>query len=288
MISTILNQHIKSSPIRSNTVLYFCAYAFLIIVSIVVLFPFYWMLVTAVKPIGEIFEFPPKLWPSQFLWGNFAKAMTVTNFLTYFKNSAIVTFCATVITVFINLLAGYAFAKYRFKGRDFLFMVVLSTLMIPIQLTMIPNFIIVSKLGLLNSYTGLILPPCAEAFGLFLSRQFIAEIPDELIESGRIDGASEFSIFSKIVFPNVRPLMGVLVIFTVMWRWNDFQWPLIVLSDSKMYTVQLGLSMLNGVNYVNWNDLMSAAIISILPVLVVFFIFQKQFVQGIAFTGIKG
>ncbi|MCZ8511579.1 carbohydrate ABC transporter permease [Paenibacillus filicis] len=288
MITTNMNQPTALSKKSGNTTLKACAYAFLVIVSIVVLFPFYWMLITAVKPIGEIFEYPPRLWPSEFIWGNFAKSMTVTHFSTYFKNSAIVTVCATVITVFINLLAGFAFAKYRFKGRDFLFMVVLSTLMIPIQLIMIPNFIIISKLGLLNSYTGLILPPCAEAFGLFLSRQFMEEIPDELIESGRIDGASEFAIFSKIVFPNVKPLLGVLVIFTVMWRWNDFQWPLIVLSDSKMYTVQLGLAMLNGVNYVNWNDLMSAAIISILPVLAVFFLFQKQFVQGIAFTGIKG
>lgn len=287
MIATNPNRQLMPSR-KSNTVLYIAAYIFLFIVSIVVLFPFYWMVITAVKPIGEIFEFPPKLWPSQFYWENFAKSMTVTDFPTYFKNSAIVTAVATAITVFINLLAGYAFAKYKFKGREFMFLVVLSTLMIPIQLTMIPNFIIASKLGLLNSYTGLILPPCAEAFGLFLSRQFMAEIPDELIESGRIDGASEFSIFSKIVFPNVKPLLGVLVIFTVMWRWNDFQWPLIMLSDKKMYTVQLGLSMLNGVNYVNWNDLMSAALISILPVLIVFFIFQKQFVQGITFTGIKG
>ena len=272
-------------PLRASHIF---TYVLMVIVSIVVLFPFYWMFVTAVKPLGEIFEFPPKLWPSEIFWGNFAKSMTVTDFPTYFKNSIIVTSISTIITVFINLLAGYAFAKYKFKGKEFMFLIVLSTLMIPIQVTMIPNFIIASKLGLLNTYVGLILPPCAEAFGLFLSRQFMAEIPDELIESGRMDGASEFYIFSKIVFPNVKPLLGVLVIFTVMWRWNDFQWPLIMLSDKKMYTVQLGLSMLNGVNYVNWNDLMSAALISILPVLIVFFAFQKQFVQGITYTGIKG
>ena len=116
----------------------------------------------------------------------------------------------------------------------------------------------------------------------------MCEIPNELIESGRLDGASEFSIFSKIIFPNVKPLLGVLVIFTVMWRWNDFQWPLIMISDKKMYTVQVGLSMLNGVNYVNWNDLMSAALISICPVMIIFFMFQKLFVQGVAHTGIKG
>jgi alpha-1,4-digalacturonate transport system permease protein len=248
----------KKQLMRPPNAPHIFTYVLMVIVSIVVLFPFYWMFVTAVKPLGEIFEFPPKLWPSEFFWGNFAKSMSVTDFPTYFKNSIIVTSIATIITVFINLLAGYAFAKYKFKGKEFMFLIVLSTLMIPIQVTMIPNFIIVSKLGLLNTYVGLILPTCAEAFGLFLSRQFMSEIPDELIESGRIDGASEFHIFSKIV------------------------------SDKKMYTVQLGLSMLNGSNYVNWNDLMSAALISIIPVLIVFFAFQKQFVQGITYTGIKG
>jgi alpha-1,4-digalacturonate transport system permease protein len=167
-------------------------------------------------------------------------------------------------------------------------MVMLSTLMIPIQVTMIPNFIIASRLRLINTYAGLVLPPCAEAFGLFLSRQFMMSLPNELIESGRIDGASEFQIFRKIMLPNAANLVNVLVIFTFMWRWNDFQWPLILLSDSKMYTVQLGLSMLNGTQYINWNHLMAASLLAIVPVIVVFLIFQKRFVQGMASSGIKG
>jgi alpha-1,4-digalacturonate transport system permease protein len=153
---------------------------------------------------------------------------------------------------------------------------------------MIPNFIIVSRLGLINTYAGLILPPCAEPFGLFLARQFMSTIPNELIESGRIDGASEFSIYRRIVLPNVMNLVNVLVIFTFMWRWNDFQWPLILLSNSKMYTVQLGLSMLNGTQYINWNHLLSASLLAIVPVIIVFLIFQKRFVQGMAASGIKG
>lgn len=273
---------------RENHIFLYISYILLIIVTIIMLFPFYWMFVTAVKPVGEIFAFPPKLWPSEFHFENFAKSMTVADFPTYFKNSFIVTFCATVITMFINLLAGYAFAKYKFRCKEFLFMIVLSTLMIPLQVTMIPNFIIASNLGLINTYVGLFLPPCAEAFGLFMSRQFMSEIPDALLESGRIDGATEFKIFARIVLPNSKALFSTLVIFTVMWRWNDFQWPLIMCTNDDMYTVQVGLSMLNGTNYVNWNDLMSAALISILPVVIVFFIFQKQFVQGIANTGIKG
>ena len=263
-------------------------YVVMTIITIFMLFPFYWMLVTAVKPVNEIFAFPPKLWPSEFHWENFREVLELRDFGTYFKNSAIVTLIATVITVCINLLAGYAFAKYQFKGKEFLFLIVLSTLMIPLQVIMIPNFIIISKLGMINTYQGLILPPCAEAFGLLLSRQFLSTLPDALIESARIDGASEFHIFRSIILPNSGSLLSVLIIFTFMWRWNDFQWPLIILSDSGMYTVQLGLSMLNGSNYVNWNQLMSASLLSILPVIIIFFIFQKQFVQGIATTGIKG
>jgi alpha-1,4-digalacturonate transport system permease protein len=268
----------------------FKAFIYLVmgIVSVLTLFPLYWIFVTAVKPIGEVFAFPPKLWPGEFHWDNFAEVLRISDFATYFKNSFIVAFIATVITLCINLLAGYAFAKYRFKGREFFFFIMLSTMMIPLQVTMIPNFIIVSRLGLINTYVGLILPPCAEAFGLFLSRQFMSTLPNELIESGRIDGATEFTIFRRIMLPNAMNLVNVLVIFTFMWRWNDFQWPLILLSDSKMYTVQLGLAMLNGTQYVNWNHLMAASLMAVVPVTAVFLIFQKRFIQGMANSGIKG
>jgi len=273
---------------KSSVVIRIISYIFIISVVVIVLFPFYWMFATAVKPVSEIFAYPPTWVPSQFHFENFLTTLQESDFTTFFKNSTIVTFFATTITCFINLLAGYAFAKYNFKGKEIFFLIVLSTLMIPIQVTMIPNYIIISRLNLLNNYLGLILPPCAEAFGLFLSRQFMSDLPNELIESSRIDGATEFEIFRKIILPNAKSLMSVLVIFTVMWRWNDFQWPLIILSDSKMYTVQIGLSMLNGSQYINWNMLMCASLIAILPVLIVFLIFQKQFVQGIASTGIKG
>jgi alpha-1,4-digalacturonate transport system permease protein len=266
------------------------AVVYLIMTGVVflALFPLYWIFVTAVKPVGEIFAYPPKLWPGKFHWGNFAEVLRLSDFGTYFKNSFIVSFIATIITLCINLLAGYAFAKYRFRGREFFFLIMLSTMMIPLQVTMIPNFMIASRLHLINTYAGLILPPCAEAFGLFLSRQFMSMLPGELIESGRIDGATEFTIFRRIILPNAMNLVNVLVIFTFMWRWNDFQWPLILLSDSRMYTVQLGLSMLNGVQYVNWNHLMGASIFATIPVITVFLIFQKRFIQGMASSGIKG
>ena len=273
---------------RKYMIMKICIFLIVFLAALVALFPFYWMFVTAVKPVEEIFEFPPKLWPGEFIWSNFATALSRADFGRYFRNSFIVTFTSTAITVSINLLAGFAFAKYKFRFKEFFFLIVLSTLMIPLQVTMIPNFIIATKLGIRNTLWGVIIPPCAEAFGLFMARQFISDIPDELLEAGRIDGATEFTIFSRIILPNVKPLISVLVIFTVMWRWNDLQWPLILISNEKYYTVQLGLSMLNGAQYVNWNDMMSASLISTIPVLVVFLILQKEFVQGMASSGIKG
>ena len=273
---------------RKYMIMKICIFLIVFLAALVALFPFYWMFVTAVKPVEEIFEFPPKLWPGEFIWSNFATALSRADFGRYFRNSFIVTFTSTAITVSINLLAGFAFAKYKFRFKEFFFLIVLSTLMIPLQVTMIPNFIIATKLGIRNTLWGVIIPPCAEAFGLFMARQFISDIPDELLEAGRIDGATEFTIFSRIILPNVKPLISVLVIFTVMWRWNDLQWPLILISNEKYYTVQLGLSMLNGAQYVNWNDMMSASLISTIPVLVVFLIFQKEFVQGTPSSGIKG
>lgn len=272
---------------NANYVKKMLKYIFIVCITLIMLFPFYWMFITAVKPVSEIFAYPPKLWPGEFHFINFLEAIQKDNFLNMFKNSAIVTVTATTFTVFINLLAGFAFAKYKFKGKEFMFLLVLSTLMIPVQVTMIPNYIVMSRIGLLNTFAGLILPTCAEAFGLFLSRQFMSELPDELLEAARIDGTSEFGIFTKIVIPNSKALMSVLIIFTVMWRWNDFQWPLIVLSRSEMYTVQIGLAMLRGSQYINWNTMMAMSLISLIPVLTIFLIFQKQFVQGIASTGLK-
>lgn len=252
------------------------------------LFPLYWIVVTAVKPTTEISTYPPTLWPTTFQWNNFTTVLTEYPMLRWFRNTVIVAFCATVITVFINLLAGYAFAKYEFRFKRLLFMVVLSTLMIPQQVIMVPSFIIVSRLNLSNTFTGLIIPVCAEAFGLFMARQFIAEIPDSLIEAGRIDGCTEFGLFTRIILPNVKPLISVLGIYTIRWRWNDFQWPLIVVSKEEMYTLQMGIKNLSGFTAVDWNDVMCASLLALLPVAIIFLIFQKQFVEGSVSSGIKG
>lgn len=253
----------------------------------VMFFPVYWMFATAVRPKDEVFSGAAGLIPSDFVWQNFADAIGRVPFLSWTANSLIITVIAVVITVTINLLCGYAFAKFRFAGRDILFLAVLSALMIPFQVIIVPLFLVVSELGLLSDYWGVILPRAAEAFGIFMVRQFMVSIPDELLEAARIDGASELKIFFKIVVPLSKPIIAVLVIFTFMWRWNDFALPLIVMMKHEMYTVQLGLNLLRGQFNTEWSMIMAIALLSLVPMLIIFTFFQRYFVQGISGSGLK-
>src|SRR6516225_4103647 len=214
--------------------------------AVVMIFPINWMFATAVRPHAEIFEAVARLVPSSFSGSNFHAVLTRYPVLTWVNNSVIIAVVAVVLTVFINLLCGYTFAKFRFLGRDMLFFAILGALMVPIQVILVPEFLIVSWLGLLNTHLGVILPRAAEAFGIFMVRQFMVAIPDELIEAARLDGAGELTIFFRIVLPLSKPIIAVLVIFTFMWRWNDFAWPLVVLTDRDMFTVPLGLNLLRG------------------------------------------
>jgi alpha-1,4-digalacturonate transport system permease protein len=253
----------------------------------VMIFPVYWMFATAVRPKDEIFSGAAGLFPSAFVWSNFSEAIQRMPFLHWAMNSAVIAIVAVAITVSLNLLCGYAFAKFRFAGRNLLFIAVVSALMIPIQVILVPLFLVISQLGLLSSYWGVILPRAAEAFGIFMVRQFMVSIPDELLEAARIDGASELSIFLKIVVPLSKPIIAVLVIFTFMWRWNDFALPLVVLMDQDSYTVQLGLNILKGQYNTEWTNIMAIALLSLSPMLIIFAFFQRYFVQGIAATGLK-
>jgi alpha-1,4-digalacturonate transport system permease protein len=255
--------------------------------AVVMAFPIYWMFATAIRPRAEIFNGVVQLLPTGWVWSNFSDAVARMPFLRWTFNSTVIAIAAVAITVCINLLCGYAFAKFRFAGRDILFIAVLSALMIPIQVIIVPLFLIVSELGLLNDYWGVILPRSAEAFGIFMVRQFMVGIPDELLEAARLDGASELQIFMKVVLPLSRPIIAVLFIFTFMWRWNDFVLPLVILTDQDMYTVQLGLNLLKGQYNTEWTDIMAIALLTLLPMLVVFVFFQRQLIQGIAGTGLK-
>lgn len=253
----------------------------------VMMFPVYWMLATALRPREELFAPDVGLIPSALVWANYADALARMPFFGWAFNTGVILVFAVVITVFINLLCGYAFAKFRFAGRNILFMAILSTLMIPIQVIIVPLFLIVAQLDLLNDYWGVILPRAAEAFGIFMVRQFMVSIPDELIEAARIDGASELGIFFKVVVPLSKPIIAVLIIFTAMWRWNDFALPLVILTQQDMYTVQLGLNLLRGQYNTEWTYIMAIASLSLVPILAIFVFFQRQLVQGIAGTGLK-
>ncbi len=255
--------------------------------ALVMLFPIYWMFATAVRPRSEVFEALVALIPSLVTWDNFTAMWRRYPALDWLGNSLFIAVVGVVITVFANLLCGYTFAKFRFVGRDALFFAILGTLMIPIQVIIVPEFLITASLGLLNSPWGVILPRAAEAFGIFMVRQFMVSIPDELIEAARLDGAGEFRIFTHVVLPLSRPVIAVLVIFTFMWRWNDFSWPLVVLTDHSAYTLPLGLNLLRGEVNPEWGQVMALALLSLGPMLLIFLVFQRYLIQGIASTGLK-
>lgn len=255
--------------------------------AVVMVFPIYWMFATSVRPHAEIFEAVARLVPSSLNWNNFRTVLTRYPVLAWVDNSVVIAVVAVALTVFINLLCGYTFAKFHFLGRNILFFAILGALMVPIQVILVPEFLIVSWLGLLNTHLGVILPRAAEAFGIFMVRQFMVSIPDELIEAARLDGAGEFAIFFRIVLPLSKPIIAVLVIFTFMWRWNDFAWPLVTLTDQDMFTVPLGLNLLRGEVNPDWGNVMALALLSLLPMLAIFLAFQCYLVQGIASTGLR-
>ncbi|MFC0408712.1 carbohydrate ABC transporter permease [Roseomonas elaeocarpi] len=269
---------------RLANALIWCA---LVIGAVVMIFPLYWMLATAIRPRAEVFEPIVSLLPQQLTWENFRNIWLRYPFLSWTVNSSFIAVVAVAITVSINLLCGYVFAKFRFPGRDVIFFAILGALMIPIQVILVPEFLVTSWLGLLNSPWGVILPRAAEAFGVFMVRQFMVSIPDELLEAARLDGAGEMRIFLRIVLPLSRPIIAVLIIFTFMWRWNDFAWPLVVLTDQAQFTLPLGLNLLRGEANPDWGGVMALALVSLLPMLLIFLIFQRYLVQGIASTGLK-
>ncbi|SDR61867.1 multiple sugar transport system permease protein/alpha-1,4-digalacturonate transport system permease protein [Rhizobiales bacterium GAS191] len=255
--------------------------------AVVMAFPIYWMFATAVRPRDEIFAALVALLPTHMTFDNFHAIRQHYPLLGWTANSLFIAVVGVVITVFANLLCGYTFAKFRFAGRNILFFAILGTLMIPIQVILVPEFLITAWLGLLNTPWGVILPRAAEAFGIFMVRQFMVAIPDELLEAARLDGASELRIFLRIVVPLSRPIIAVLVIFTFMWRWNDFSWPLVVLTDHDAYTLPLGLNLLRGEVNPEWGQVMALALLSLAPMLIIFIAFQRFLIQGIASTGLK-
>ena len=262
-------------------------YALLVLLSAIALFPILWIALSSFKPGSELFRYPPTLLPEHFTLGNYIQAFEKANFALYFRNSAIVTVASTLLTVIINTMAGYVFAKYRFRGDKAIFLFFICTLMLPLEVLMIPIFQMVKNMGMYNNFWGLIIPPAATPMGVFMVRQYFYSVPNELMEAARIDGASETHIFIRLMLPIAKPVMSVLAIFSFMWRWNDYMWPLLVIRDPKLYTVQLALANFNGEYSVDWNSLLAMSVVTMIPVLVIFLIFQKQFIRGMVTSGMK-
>jgi alpha-1,4-digalacturonate transport system permease protein len=259
----------------------------LTVISLIILAPVVWFILSSFKDLTELSARPPKLFPEVWATSNYTQAFKSYNYMRYFMNSVIVTSVATLLTLTINSMAAYAFAKYNFRGRDGFFVLTLAMIMIPLQVILIPIYLVVSSMGLVNTYWGMIIPAAATPTGVFIIRQYMLSIPDELIESARIDGAGEFRIFARIVLPLARPALAVVAIFSILWRWNDFIWPLLIAQDEKLYTLPVALALLNGQLFAPENVILAMSVMSIIPVLFMFVFMQRQIIQGIAQTGLK-
>jgi alpha-1,4-digalacturonate transport system permease protein len=218
---------------------------------------------------------------------NYIEGIQSFNFATYLRNSVIVTIGATLLTLLVNSMAAFALAKYYFPGRTLIFLIMISTLMIPLSVVLVPVFLVITGVGWNNSLWGVIVPGAATPTGVFLLRQYMLTIPEELLDAARIDGASEWRIYTQVILPLSRPALAVLTIFSVMWRWNDFLWPLIVLSRSELFTLQVGLQSFQGQLNVQWNLILAMTVVTLLPITIVFAVLQRSITTGIATTGMK-
>jgi multiple sugar transport system permease protein len=263
-------------------------HALLIAGSVVMLLPFAWMLSTSLKLPPDIFTYPPVWIPSPIAWQNYAKTVTVMPFGRFYLNSLIVTTGVTLLQLLTSSLAAFAFARMRFPGRNALFLLYLATLMIPFQVTMIPNFIVVRALGWYDTYQALILPPAFSAFSTFLLRQYFLGIPRDLDEAARLDGATSLRIWWQVIMPLAGPAIAALATFVSLNSWNDFLWPLIITNSPEMRTLPVGLSTFQGQFKTDWNLLMAGSVIAMVPVLLVYIIGQRWFIRGITLSGLGG
>ena len=261
------------------------AYAVLIVFACIAVLPFIYLLSPSLRQSYELFTYPPQWIPDTFYWGNFSTVLHKTSYLRWGLNTLIFATSVTLITLAIDTLAGYAFARLRFPGRTFLFALVISTLMIPTAAVVAPLYIMVSHMpgwthAGVNTYLGMILPMVCSPLGVFMMRQFISTLPEGLVEAARLDGASEFQIFRKIVLPLMKPAIVVLGIFTFMFQWVNFLWPLVITTTDHMKTLTVGIASLQGQFVTDWGVISAAAVLTMLPVLIVFLIFQRWFVQA--------
>lgn len=251
------------------------------IVLLVFMLPPVWLLLSALKPQAEIFQWPPTLWPQHPTLENFINTVSRARFLTYFKNSAIVSIISALLSVTISVMAGYALAKFRFKGDTLFFLLIMSSLMVPLQIILIPVFLVLKDLGMLDTLAGVIIAPAATPTGVFLMRQYILNIPDSLLEAARLEKTPEWRILWRIIVPLSLPAIGTLLAFNLVWRWNDYLWPFLIITDQDQWTLQLAIANSIGRFGIDWPKLLSMSVMSVLPVLVVFTALQRLMMGGI-------
>lgn len=279
---------IMSSARQRQRVTRVALYSLLILGAVLALLPMVWMVSASLMPSGEASTYPPHFFPSRLTFAHYTDLFTRLNLGRYLLNSAFVAFVVTFASLAINSMAGYAFAKLRFRGRDRLFRVLSTGLVLPVQVAMLPLFLLMKNLGLINTYWGVIIPGMASIFGIFLVRQYALAIPDEMLDAARVDGASEFRIFWSIVVPGIVPILATLSIWTFLATWNDFMWPLIVLSDESHYTLPVALANLAGEHVQDTELMMAGSVLTVIPVMLVFLFLQRYYIQGVMAGSVKG
>jgi multiple sugar transport system permease protein len=291
MIATQVTASVRSrhgfnvGRITGRTVLY----AITLFGAVIYSMPFVWMLSTSVKPGYQVLEIPPRWIPDVWMWENYTSPWTHLPFALFYRNTAIIAGCDIVFTLISSSMVAFAFARMRFRGRDTMFILVLATMMLPSQVTLIPIYVFWTKLGLINTLLPLIIPTLfGSAFNIFLLRQFMMSIPLEMDDAARIDGASWIQIYSRIMLPLAAPALGVVAISEFTFRWNDYLGPLIYLNEAKNFTISLGLTLLNSQYVSEIQAIMAQTVIAVIPVLLVFFFTQRFYIQGIVISGVKG
>jgi multiple sugar transport system permease protein len=263
-------------------------HAALILGAVLAAAPMLWMLSASLMPAGEATTYPPRLLPSAATLEHYRTLFTRLDLGRNLLNSSLIAFTVTAVSLVVNSMAGYAMAKLRFRGRDRLFGVLSAGLIMPVQVAMLPLFLLFKQLGLINTYWGVIVPSLASIFGIFLIRQYTRSIPDDLLDAARIDGASELRIYWSVVLPVIRPILATLSLWTFLTTWNDFMWPLIVLSDSSRYTLPVALANLVGEHVQDTELMMAGSVITVLPVMLTFLVLQRYYVEGITAGSVKG
>ncbi len=255
--------------------------------SVIMLFPFVWMILSSFKASGEIIAYPPVWIPKQPSFEKYVYVFKEAKFGLFFMNSIFISTTATSIQLLTSSMIGYVLSKYHFRGRNVLFLAILSIMMIPGAVFLLPNYQVVSGLGIIDTYWALIIPVLFNPFGIFLMRQFSETIPNELLDAARIDGCTEIGIFFRIAIPLCKSALAALGIFIFIWQWNDLLWPLVVLNSEKFYTLPLGLARFTSQHVTDYGMILTGGTVAVIPVLIVFLIFQRRFIEGISLTGLK-